>query len=89
MAGVIDVMSDAAGSLDYAIDALEAPAGSHMRQVSRELKEARYTVAAMLDALELAYQKLGFWMDEEKWDDGDEAAMVRIWEAISKAGGGA
>ena len=89
MAGVIDVMCDASGALDYAIDVLEAPPRASIRDTARELKEARYTVAAMLDALELAYQKLGFWMDEEKWDDGDEAAMVRIWEAISKAGGGA
>jgi hypothetical protein len=87
MTGVIDVMRDASGALDYAINVLEAPARVSIRDTARELKEARETVAAMLDALELAYQKLGFWMDEEKWDDGDEAAMVRIWEAITKARG--
>lgn len=41
----------------------------------------------MLAALECAYQKLSFWMDEDKWDAGDEAAMVQIWAAISKAKG--
>lgn len=41
----------------------------------------------MLAALERAYQKLGFWMDDDKWDDSDEAAMVQIWSAISKAKG--
>ena len=41
----------------------------------------------MLAALERAYQKLGFWMDDDKWDDGDEAAMEQIWVAISKAKG--
>jgi hypothetical protein len=87
MTGVINVLRDAAGALDYAVDVLEAPPRASIRDTARELKEARETVAAMLDALELAYQKLGFWMDEEKWDHGDEAAMVRIWEAITKARG--
>lgn len=87
MAGVIDVLRDASGALDYAINVLEAPPRASIRDTARELKEARETVTAMLDALELAYQKLGFWMDEEKWDHGDEAAMVRIWEAITKARG--
>lgn len=41
----------------------------------------------MLAALERAYQKLGFWMDDDKWDDSDEAAMEQIWAAISKAKG--
>lgn len=41
----------------------------------------------MLAALERAYEKLGFWMDDDKWDHGDESAMVQIWEAISKARG--
>jgi hypothetical protein len=52
-------------------------------------KEASLIAAApeMLAALEQAYQKLSFWMDEDKWDDGDEKAMVQIWEAISKAKG--
>jgi hypothetical protein len=52
MISVDDVLREAAGSLDYAADALEAPAGSHMRSVSRDLKAARATVAAMLAALE-------------------------------------
>lgn len=49
---VIDVMSEAAGFLDYAADALEAPVGSHVREATRDLKAARDTVAAMLAALE-------------------------------------
>jgi len=52
MISVDDALREAAGSLDYAADALEAPAGSHMREVSRDLKAARATVAAMLAALE-------------------------------------
>jgi hypothetical protein len=51
MISVDDALREAAGSLDYAADALEAPAGSHMREVSRDLKAARATVAAMLAAL--------------------------------------
>jgi hypothetical protein len=84
MAGVIDVMSDAAGSLDYAIDALEAPAGSHMRQVSRELKEARYIVAAMLDALELARDRL----EVCNYGGEEDDALARMDAAITKAIGG-
>lgn len=52
MISVDDVLREAAGSLDYAADALEAPVRSHMRDVSRDLKAARATVAAMLAALE-------------------------------------
>lgn len=52
-------------------------------------KEASLVSAApdMLVALERAYQKLGFWMDEDKWDDGDESTMEQIWVAIAKAKG--
>lgn len=52
MAGIVDVMRDASGALDYAIDALEAPAGASIRDTARELKAARQTVADMLAALE-------------------------------------
>lgn len=41
----------------------------------------------MLDALERAYQKLSFWMDDDKWDHGDEKALELIWAAIAKAKG--
>lgn len=41
----------------------------------------------LLAALELAYQKLGLWMDEDKWDDSDEKAMETMWAAITKARG--
>ncbi len=52
MISVDDVLREAAGSLDYASDALEAPAGSHMREVSRDLKTARDIVHLMLAVLE-------------------------------------
>lgn len=54
---VVDVMSDAIGSIEFAADALEAPVGSHMRQTGRELKEARKTVAELVDYAE---RLLGF-----------------------------
>lgn len=57
MTSVIDVMSDAIGALDYATDALEAPAGSQMRETVRDLKDARRTVA---DLLSYAERLLGF-----------------------------
>lgn len=41
--------------------------------------------ATMLAALTLAYQKLGYWMDEDKWDSSDEATMEEIWAAIEAA----
>ncbi len=52
MASVIDMLRDASGALDYAIDALEAPAGASIRDTARELKQAQQTVADMLAALE-------------------------------------
>ncbi len=52
MISVDDVLREAAGSLGYAADALEAPAGSHMRDVSRDLKTARDIVHLMLAVLE-------------------------------------
>ena len=51
MAGIVDVMRDASGALDYAIDALEAPAVASIRDTARELKDARGVVADMLAAL--------------------------------------
>ena len=70
---VIDVMSEAAGSLDYAADALEAPAGSHMRAATRDLKAARDTVAAMLAALEAI----------EAYEDAEPAPGTREAEITS------
>ena len=52
MAGIVDVMRDASGALDYAIDALEAPSGASIRDTARELKDARETVAGILADLE-------------------------------------
>ena len=73
MAGIVDVMRDASGALDYAIDALEAPAGSHMRQVCRELKAARGVVADMLAALEAVLPDL--------WDGIELATEQSVNEA--------
>ena len=73
MSAIVDVMSDAAGSLDYAADALEAPAGSHMRETTRELKAARDTVAAMLAALEAI----------EAYEDAEPAPGTREAEITS------
>lgn len=52
MASVIDMLRDASGALDYAIDALEAPSGASIRDTARELKQAEQTVVDMLVALE-------------------------------------
>ena len=53
---IVDVMSDAIGSIEFAADALEAPVGSHMRQTGRELKDARKTVADLVDYAERLLQ---------------------------------
>jgi hypothetical protein len=53
----------------------------------RNAKMLRDAAPDLLAALEQAYQKLGLWMDHEKWDREDEAAMVQIWGAIAKAKG--
>lgn len=52
MVNVTEALRDASGALDYAIDALEAPAGASIRDTARELKDARGVVADMLAALE-------------------------------------
>ena len=83
MAGVIDVMRDASGALDYAIDALEAPAGASIRDTARELKAARETVAAMLDALELARDRL----EVCNYGGEEDDALARMDAAIAKARG--
>ena len=77
---VIDVMSEAAGSLDYAADALEAPVGSHMRAASIDLKAARNTVKAMLAALEAieAYE------DAEPAPGTREAEIAAMRRAVIK-----
>lgn len=56
MAKVINAMSEAIKSLDYAVTALQAPEGAFMRDTLAELIEARKTVADMLAALERIVQ---------------------------------
>ena len=87
---VIDVMSEAAGSLDYAADALEAPAGSHMRAATRDLKAARDTVAAMLAALTLGIECLSGLLEPISDDDRleyDEDALETMRAVLAKAKG--
>lgn len=50
--GVTETMREAVVSLEFAADALEASAGSHMRAVTRDLKAARATVADLVDYAE-------------------------------------
>ena len=52
MVNVTEALRDASGALDYAIDALEAPAGASIRDTLAELGEARAIVDDMLVALE-------------------------------------
>jgi hypothetical protein len=84
MAGIVDVMRDASGALDYAIDALEAPAGASIRDTARELKAARETVADMLAALGALVWQL------DRMDDLPEELEIMVVEAkaaIAKAKG--
>ena len=82
MTSVIDVMSDAIGALDYATDALEAPAGSQMRETVRDLKDARRTVADLLAALE---DMLNLTLDED--DIAVSSRITKARTAIAKAKG--
>ena len=87
---IIDVMSDAAGALDYAADALEAPVGSHMRAATRELKAARDTVAAMLAALTLGIECLSGLLEPISDQDRleyDEDALEAMRAALARAKG--
>ena len=77
---VIDVMSEAAGFLDYAADALEAPVGSHVRETTRDLKAARETVAAMLAALEKINERYNGWTNYATWT-GHMASCRRVVSA--------
>jgi len=58
---------------------------------SKAVREANARLIAaapdMLAALEQAYQQLNTWMNDDKWDDEDEAVMEQIWAAISKTKG--
>ncbi len=87
MTSVIDVMSDAIGALDYATDALEAPAGSQMRQTVRDLKDARRTVADLLAALDTALEMLVDSWGEEQIAAGDDQVANVLKAAIKAAKG--
>ena len=87
MASVINAMSEAIKSLDYAVMALEAPEGASIRDTLGELIEARQTVANMVAALEDGLQ----WMQSGGEIGGvffDEASIVQSFsEMIAKAKG--
>lgn len=87
MTSVIDVMSDAIGALDYATDALEAPAGSQMRQTVRDLKDARRTVADVLAAMDTALEMLVDSWGEEQIAAGDDQVANVLKAAIKAAKG--
>ena len=77
MAGIVDVMRDASGALDYAIDALEAPAGASIRDTARELKDARGVVADMLAALKWAVETADTEQYEADWYAAARAAIAK------------
>ena len=79
---IIDTITAAAGSLDYAADALEAPHGSHMRAVTRDLKEARKVVADLLEACISAADALSPANNSE-----EESALATLRAAIRRANG--
>lgn len=94
MAGIVDVMRDASGALDYAIDALEAPAGASIRDTARELKDARGVVADMLAALESVIDDLVGGIQAAIDEGGSEAwiaeangRLMAARAAIAKAKG--
>ena len=83
MAKVINAMSEAIKSLDYAVTALMASEGAFMRDTLAEMIEARQTVADMLAALVNCLDLIeGEGLDELH---GDLAEVVR--DAIAKAKG--
>lgn len=84
---IIDTITAAAGSLDYAADALEAPHGSHMRAVTRDLKEARKVVAELLEAMEALVISHRALCNSPEWDAQDEAEQERARAAIRRAKG--
>jgi hypothetical protein len=80
MAKVINAMSEAIKSLDYAVTALRAPEGAFMRDTLAEMIEARQTVADMLAALERIVEVEG--------NGGSAIGMRHIaLDAIAKAKG--
>jgi selenocysteine lyase/cysteine desulfurase len=67
-------------ALDYAADALESPHGSHMRAVTRDLKEARKVVAELLEALEWAVDAADSEEHGARWYVAARAAIRRAKE---------
>jgi hypothetical protein len=70
--GIVETLVAAAGSLAYAADALEAPAGSHMREVMHDLRRAADTTLRLLSALEHLVERHGAFRDSPSWDGLDE-----------------
>jgi hypothetical protein len=70
--GVMETLVAAAGSLAYAADALEAPAGSHMREVMHDLRRAANTTLRILATLEHLVERHGALRDSPSWDGRDE-----------------
>ena len=74
---VTETMREAVVSLAYAADALDAPAGCHMRAVTRELKVARETVAELVDYAERLFAFA--------YGHGDIAALRAAGEMLDAA----
>ena len=57
--------------------------------VDTEMADMRLIAAApkLLEALKLAYEQLGLWIESIKWDQSDEDAMTEIWKTIVDAEG--
>ena len=86
MAGIVDVMRDAVGALDYAVDALEAPSGASIRDTARELKDARGVVADMLAALKRAEMFISGFEDDET-QDGVNDLLVAMRAVLNRTQG--
>ena len=69
---VTETMREAVVSLEYAADALEAPAGSHMREVMHDLRRAADTTLRILATLEHLVERHGALRDSPSWDVRDE-----------------
>jgi hypothetical protein len=70
--GIVETLVAAAGSLAYAADALEAPAGSHMREVMHDLRRAADTTLRLLGTLEHLVERHAALRNSPSWDWLDE-----------------